>query len=93
MTPRFKPFTVEIRLLVLQTLVFTGTSIEIDNKPRTYSSVEEQLVAGSSHFRSSEMIASTSTGNKTEKSTSNESQNSRKRKNAGSSCNPGMETK
>ena len=39
------------------------------------------------------MIASILTGNKTEKSASNESQNSRKRKNSGSSCNPGMETK
>ena len=38
------------------------------------------------------MIASTSTGNNTEKSTNNESQHSRKPKNSGSSCNPGMET-
>ena len=39
------------------------------------------------------MTASISTGNKAEKSASNESQNSRKRKNSGSSCNTGMETK
>lgn len=70
-------------------IVFTGSSIKIDSKPTTNSLFEEQLVAGSSHFRTSENKASISKGKKTEKSTSSESQKSRTRKNSRSSCNPG----
>ncbi|CAH3181517.1 unnamed protein product, partial [Porites lobata] len=45
------------------------SSIKIDSKPTTNSLFEEQLVAGSSHFRTSENKASISKGKKTEKST------------------------
>ena len=61
------------------TLVFTGPSTEMGNKPRT-NPIER---------RSSKKKATSAAGDQTEKSPNNEWQISRKRKTSESSSNPG----
>lgn len=72
-------------------VLFSGPSTEIDNKQRANSPAFLYSCGDTSCSICFPRMATFATGNQNERSTSNESPDSRKRKMPGSSDNPGME--